>query len=78
MTEETKSHALDIIAQLSEQYLEIEKLVGEALQDYGDASDVDDNTAKMKAFSEMTRYAHAYANVRKAIKILRDAREGIE
>ena len=75
MTEETKDHVLDIIAQLSEQYLDIEKLVGEAMQDYGDAAEVSDLESKSKAFNEIQDYVEAYAEVRKAIRILSDARE---
>lgn len=78
MTEETKSHALDIIAQLSEQYLEIEKLASEAMQDYSGAVEIGDMDARWKAFKEMECYMDAHAAVIKAIKILRDAREGIE
>ena len=75
MTEETKGHVLDIIAQLTEQHVEIEKLASEAMQDYSGAMDMD---ARWKAFREMERYMDAHAEVRKAIKILRDARKGIE
>ena len=77
MTEETKSHVLDIIAQLSEQHIEIESLVREATQDYCDAEETNDVDASMKAFEEMERYMEAYAEVKKAIKILSDARGGI-
>lgn len=78
MTDETKSHALDIIAQLSEQYLEIEKLAREAMQDYSGAAEIGDMDARWKAFKEMECYMDAHAAVIKAIKILNDARKGIE
>lgn len=78
MTEGTKDHVLDILAELSAQYIEIEKLVSEAMQDYSDAEEIDDTDARTKALKEAERYMEAYANVRKAIKILNDAREGIE
>lgn len=78
MTEETKSHALDIIAQLSEQYIEIEKLTSEAMQDYSGAALSGNMDARWKAFKEMECYMDAHAAVIKAIKILSDARKGIE
>ena len=74
MTEDTKRHVLDIIAQLSEQYIEIEKLVGEAMHDYGDAT-VSDMESKARAFNEIQDYVEAYADVRKATRILSEARE---
>lgn len=78
MTEETKGHVLDIIAQLTEQHVEIEKLASEAMQDYSGAMEIGDMDARWKAFREMERYMDAHAEVRKAIKILSDARKGIE
>lgn len=78
MTEDTKRHALDIIAQLSEQYLKIEKLASEAMHDYSDAAEIGDMDARWKAFKEMECYMDAHAAVIKAIKILNDARKGIE
>lgn len=78
MTEDTKRHALDIIAQLSVQRVEIEKLASEAMQDYSGAEEIGDMDAGQKAFKEMECYMDAHAAVRKAIKILSDARGGIE
>lgn len=78
MTEEMKRHALDIIAQLSKQYLEIEKLAREAMHDYSGAAEISDMDARWKAFEEMECYMNAHAAVIKAIKILNDARKGIE
>ena len=75
MTEGTKGHVLDIIAELSEQYIKIEKLASEAMHDYSDAVDMD---ARWKAFKEMECYMDAHAAVIKAIKILNGARKGIE
>lgn len=78
MTEETKSRVLDIIAQLTEQYIKIESLAREdAMQDYSDAVESNDMYAETKAFKEMECYMEAYAKVRKAVKILSDARGGI-
>lgn len=78
MTEETKGHVLDIIAQLTEQYIKIERLVcNDAMQDYSDAVEAGDMDARMKAFKEMECYTEAYAEVRKATKILYDVRGGI-
>lgn len=75
---ERKERILDIIAELCVQYKKIEGLVAEAMQDYGDASEVDDNTTKTIAFDEMTSYTRAYGEVRKAVKILNVAWEGRE
>ena len=76
MTEETKSHVLDIIAQLSGQYIEIESLArNDAMKDYSNAVMAIDVDARMMAFEEMKRYMEACAEVRKAINILRDAQE---
>ncbi len=77
MTEDTKGHVLDIIAQLSGQYIEIEKLASEAMQDYSGAAEIGDIDARWKAFKEMECYMDAHAAVIKAIKILSDARGGI-
>jgi hypothetical protein len=78
MTEDTKGHALDIIAHLMEQGTEIEKLVSEAMWDYSDGVEADDPVLKTTALNEMERYTQAYAEVRKAAKILKCVREGIE
>lgn len=78
MTDETKGRVLDIIAQLTEQYIKIERLArNDAMQDYSNAVMAIDVDARMMAFDEMERYMEAYAEVRKAIKILSDARGGI-
>lgn len=78
MTDETKDRVLDIIAQLTEQYIKIERLArNDAMQDYSNAVMAIDVDARMMAFEEMERYMEAYAEVRKAIKILSDARGGI-
>lgn len=79
MTDETKDQVLDIIAQLTEQYIKIESLArNDAMKDYSNAVMAIDVDARMMAFEEMKRYMEACDKVRKAINILRDAREGIE
>lgn len=79
MTDETKDQVLDIIAQLTEQYIKIESLArNDAMKDYSNAVMAIDVDARMMAFEEMKRYMEACDKVRKAIKILSDAREGIE
>lgn len=78
MTEGTKEHILDIIAELYAQNAEIEKLASDAMQDYSGAAGIGDMDARWKAFKEMECYMDAHAAVSKAAKILSDAREGIE
>lgn len=75
MTEGTKAHITDIILELDAQHNEISKLVDEAMQDYSDAAEIDDMDAQHKAFREIECYMDAYSAVRKAIRILKDARE---
>ncbi len=73
MTEGTRAHITDIIVALDDQCDEIERLVGEAMQDYGGAVEVNYQGAKTVAFKEMESYTEAYATLRKAIKILEGA-----
>lgn len=70
MTEGTRAHVADIILELDNQGNEIEKLVGEAMQDYSMASETNDPGAQVVAFGEMESYTEAYAALRKATKIL--------
>lgn len=76
MTEDTKRHALDIIAQLSVQRVEIEKLASEAMQDYSDAVEVDDMDARKKAFREAECYVAASMAIGRAITELEKVKEG--
>lgn len=75
MTEGTRAHIADIILELSAQHNEISKLVDEAMQDYSDAAEIEDMDAEHKAFGEIEYYMDAYSAVRKAIRILKNARE---
>lgn len=70
MTEETRAHVADIIVALDNQRDEIERLVGEAMQEYSMASEANDPGAQVEAFGEMESYTEAYAALRKATKIL--------
>lgn len=73
MKEGTKGHVLNIIAQLTVQYNKIYRLGrDEAMQDYRNAVEAGDVDAKIKALDEAECYMKACAEVRKAIKILRD------
>ena len=58
------------ILELDNQGNEIEKLVGEAMQDYSMATETNDPGAQVVAFGEMESYTEAYAALRKATKIL--------
>lgn len=78
MTEGTRTHVTDVIVALDDQCDEIERLVRDAMREYSMASETNDPGAQVVAFGEMESYTEAYAAVRKAIKILNDARKGIE
>lgn len=78
MTEGTRTHVTDVIVALDDQCDEIERLVRDAMREYSMASETNDPGAQVVAFGEMESYTEAYAAVRKAIKILSDARKGIE
>lgn len=70
MTEGTRAHIADIIVALDDQRDEIERLVGEAMQEYSMAMEKNDPGAQVVAIGEMESYTEAYAVLRKATKIL--------
>ena len=70
MTEGTRAHITDIIVALDDQRDEIERLVGEAMQEYSMAMEKNDPGAQVVAIGEMESYTEAYAVLRKATKIL--------
>ena len=70
MTGGTRAHIADVIVALDSQRDEIERLVGEAMQEYSMASEANDPGAQVEAFEEMESYTEAYAALRKATKIL--------
>lgn len=70
MTGGTRAHIADVIVALDNQRDEIERLVGEAMQEYSMASETNDPGAQVEAFGEMESYTEAYAALRKATKIL--------
>lgn len=78
MTEGTRAHVADIILELDDQRDEIERLVGEAMQEYSMASEANDPGAQAEAFGEMESYTEAYAALRKATKILEKVWGGSE
>lgn len=70
MTGGTRAHIADVIVALDNQSDEIERLVGEAMQEYSMASEANDPGTQVEAFGEMESYTEAYAALRKATKIL--------
>lgn len=70
MTEGTREHIADVIVELDSQSDEIERIVGEAMQEYSMASEANDQGAQVEALGEMESYTEAYAALRKATKIL--------